>query len=505
MSLPERPISAKNLSSRRRAGVLLHITSLPGPGACGTLGADARNFVDFLARCGCSVWQVLPLGPTHGDRSPYLTQSAHAGDNRLICTHSLVAQGWLDANAVPSDHESALKVAYARFATHAGESQRRAHDDFVSRNAFWLEDYVLYATIKFEHNSSPWWEWPEGLRKREPAAINAFKDAFGAEMAQRRFEQYAFFSQWFALKEYANSRDVSFFGDVPIFVAEDSADVWAEPENFQLGADGRPTHVAGVPPDYFSSTGQLWGNPHYDWAYQAQHDFAWWRKRMASALSQFDIVRLDHFRGFEAYWAVPAGAKTAVDGEWVVGPGAKLFQSFARAFGDLPLVAEDLGLITKSVDELRQEFGFPGMRVLQFAFDGTRENPHLPVNHEANSVAYTATHDNDTTRGWLDSLSLEQQMDLRRALHCKDSDDLLGSLIDAALASPACLTILPLQDVLGLDSAHRMNLPGVAEGNWSWRFEWDALDEHTVRKFAAAVARSARTPDSVALKSVAHE
>ncbi len=472
---------------RRRLGVLLHPSSLPGEGPKGTLGAEARRFVDVLRAAGVTVWQVLPLGPPGGG-SPYNSPSAHAGDPGLIDLADLVEQGWLGASEASmgahdaSARRMALWGARLRLAERGEAATMAAFEDFKRDHKAWLPDYCAYECLKAERGGAPWWEWPAALKDRDPATIAAL---LGSDVCEAvAFEQFVFFRQWRALRDYARARGLRFFGDVPIFVAEDSADVWAHRELFVLDAHGRPEIVTGVPPDYFSAHGQRWGNPHYRWARMAADGFSWWRERIRTQRELFDWIRIDHFRGFVASWAIPAQAPTAAGGEWMPVPGDALLTALADAFGELPLIAEDLGLITDDVYSLRDRYGLPGMRVLQFAFDGDPKNPHLPHNYVAHCVAYTGTHDNDTSAGWSAALP-ETQREIVRA-YLPDTDEAPAwAAMHAVIASVARLAVVPWQDVLGLGSGARMNTPGLSSGNWGFRFQWsDVLD--------SAVARLAR-------------
>lgn len=471
------------LLKQRRAGVLLHPTSLPGPGANGDLGADAYRFVDFLASTGQRVWQVLPLGPTHADLSPYQSLSAFAGNRHLISLQRLVQWGWIDPDEVnihePLMLSRVMAHALQLFNSRATEAERRELHDFRHKSQSWLDDYALFCVLRQEEKMHAWSEWPESLRWRDAQALHQAYSRHADEIEAIRFEQFLFYRQWQQLKRYANERGVLLFGDMPIFVAHDSADVWSQPEGFHLNATGKPAVVAGVPPDYFSQTGQRWGNPHYDWAWMERNDFHWWRLRIAWHLEMFDMVRIDHFRGFEASWEIPAQETTAINGRWVKAPGEALFNRFLEQFGKLPLVAEDLGIITADVEALRDRFGLPGMRILHFAFEGGANNPYLPHNHISNSVVYTGTHDNDTTVGWFEGLNLERQ---RHILHYlgDPQEDMPWPLIRACHASVARLAIIPMQDLLGLGSAHRMNKPGTTQGNWCWRFQWEWLTDKMV-------------------------
>ncbi|HEY0634559.1 MAG TPA: 4-alpha-glucanotransferase [Gammaproteobacteria bacterium] len=468
---------------QRRAGLLLHPTSLPGPAANGDLGDDAFRFVDLLVATGQRVWQVLPLGPTHNDLSPYQSLSAFAGNRHLISLQRLVDSGWIDASEInihdARELSQVMAHALARFSERASDDERAQWQTFCQGAQGWLDDYALFCVLRQEAGMRAWSEWPEPLRWRVPAALHEVRQRHAAEIEAIRFEQFLFHRQWLQLKRYANERGVQLFGDMPIFVAHDSADVWSQPAAFRLDATGEPEVVAGVPPDYFSETGQRWGNPHYDWEWMRQNDFHWWRMRIAWQLELFDMVRIDHFRGFEASWEIPAHETTAINGRWVKAPGEALFDCLMGEFGSLPIVAEDLGIITPEVEALRTRFGLPGMRILHFAFDGGAHNPYLPHNHLPDSVVYTGTHDNDTTMGWFNSLSLERR---RHILHYlgDPQEAMPWPLLRAAHASVARLAIIPMQDLLGLDAEHRMNTPGTTQGNWRWRFEWAWLKDEMV-------------------------
>jgi 4-alpha-glucanotransferase len=425
----------QNFFNQRRAGILLHPTSLPEI-------KDTYRFVDFLADSGISIWQMLPLGPPHDDLSPYGCQSVHAANPALI-----------------------------NFTNE--EVNKSAFEQFVETQQYWLEDYVLFRAL---HNKfkTGWWEWEPALRDRQQQALNKARQDFAKEIEQHRLEQFLFFTQWQQLKQYANQRGVYLFGDIPIFVAQDSVDVWANRENFLLDAQGQPTVVAGVPPDYFSATGQRWGNPLYDWNYMQANDFDWWKQRLKTTSMLFDVARIDHFRGFEACWTIPASCKTAIEGEWVKAPGAALFKSLEQSDINLPLVAEDLGIITDEVKALRDQFGLPGMKILQFAFDGNSDNPYLPHNHIENCVVYTGTHDNNTTLGWFQEQTEDSKQYICEYLDT-NADNMPWALIETAFASKANWAIVPMQDILSLDANHRMNIPGIATGNWRWRFHWSQL------------------------------
>jgi len=466
--------------AQRRAGILLHPTSLPGSAGNGDLGPEAYHFVDFIADCGLSLWQTLPLGPPHEDLSPYQCVSVHAGNFRLISLQLLVEQGWLDdavldeSGDIDAQRKVRLTAAFNGFQRKAGDEERGSFVAFKKEHARWLGDFALYQAVRTAQGGKAWYDWPEPLRDRDADTLDGERKRLAAQLEQVRFEQFLFYRQWKQLRCYANDRGVLLFGDIPIFVAHDSADVWAHREWFSVDDNGHLEVVAGVPPDYFSATGQRWGNPHYHWDALKKDGFGWWLERIRSQMEMFDLVRIDHFRGFEAYWEIDAQAETAIDGRWVKGPGESFFLVLKQVFEDLPLVAEDLGVITPEVTALRKRFELPGMKILQFAFDGSSDNPYLPHNHEELSVVYTGTHDNNTTLGWYNELSDDQ-----RAAVCHylgdASEPMPGLLVRTALASVARLAVIPMQDVLGLDAAHRMNTPGVTEGNWRWRFEWEQL------------------------------
>jgi len=465
---------------RRRAGLLLHPTSLPGSHGNGDLGPDAYRLVDFMAACGFTIWQTLPLGPPHDDLSPYSAQSVHAGNPRLIALQPLIETGWLSPDDGPRSGEDGwayrqrrLRAAWDGFQERGG-AEHGAYETFLNQHQHWLDDYALYQAIRVAQGQRAWFDWPRELRDRQSRALAAVRRQYADVIIQGQFEQFLFYRQWTALKQYANSRGILMFGDIPLFVGYDSADVWAQREAFLLDEEGRPEVVAGVPPDYFSATGQLWGNPHYAWERMRDDGFRWWKERIRTQLTQFDLLRIDHFRGLEAYWEIPAEAETAVHGRWQPAPGDELFHALREEFGGLPLVAEDLGIITPEVEALRDAHGLPGMKVLHFAFGGGADNLYLPHNHILNSVVYTGTHDNNTTLGWF------EELDERTRAHLFDylgggPEQMPELLMRAAFASVARLAVVPMQDVLELGGADRMNQPGVAEGNWRWRFTWDQV------------------------------
>ena len=476
--------------NERSSGILLHPTSLPGVYGAGDLGANAYLFVDWLAGAEQACWQVLPLGEVGPGNSPYMSASAFAGSVLLIDLQELAHQGWLSVeDMIPLAEFSHDRVDYClqktfrqerlhraakRFFADTNASLHSAYSDFCRAERAWLDDYALFKTISAQQEGRNWNQWPAALAGRQVEALRSLEVESAEQVNFWKFCQWCFARQWTQLKQYANERGVQLIGDVPIFVAYQSADVWAHPELFELDESGSPIAVAGVPPDYFSETGQLWGNPLYRWDIHENTGYAWWIQRLQYALHNFDRVRIDHFRGFDSYWEVPAHETTAINGKWVPGPGAKLFEAFKQAFVDLPVIAEDLGVITDEVVALRDRFDLPGMRILQFAFGEDESNHFLPHNYIANTVAYTGTHDNDTMLGWWETSSEEVQAFVRQYLGGGEIDvpwDMMAALSE----SVANTVIFPMQDVLGLSGAYRMNLPGSAEGNWEWRFSWDQV------------------------------
>jgi len=454
----------------RRAGVLLHVTSLPD----GDLGPDAHRFVDFLADAGCTVWQVLPLVPTQVEGSPYNAVSAMAGNPALVSAE-LAAQAGLDD---PRD---------------LTEPQRAAFTAWCSEHADWLQPYVEFVALREALGQTPWTSWEPGLRDRDPARVAEVLAPYDARLAELRFEQWVFARQWADLRAHAAERGVLFFGDLPIFVSHDSADVWASRDLFELDGQGVPVTVTGVPPDYFAADGQRWNNPHYDWAAMAADGFAWWRRRIGRQRELFDLVRIDHFRGFEAAWHVPVAAETAKDGYWVTSPGREVLAAILEAAGPGTLVAEDLGVITPEVDELRRAFGLPGMKVLQFAFNGDADNPYLPAHHVEQSVVYTGTHDNDTTVGWWAGLEEPERARVRTFLADPD-EPMPWALVRLAMSSTARLAVVPAQDLLGLGRESRMNTPGTDSGNWDWQAEAGVFDEALAARVREMVEETFRRP-----------
>lgn len=488
---------------QRRCGVLLHPSSLPGAGYCGSLGSDARSFVDLITDAGLSIWQMLPLGPTHDDLCPYQSSSAHAGNVDLIDLAWLAQRGWLSVADVEAGQldRAARRSALARasgpfFEEVAGRPDSdlaRTYDTFVAEADYWLEDYARFEAFRESLGRLPWIDWPAALRNHEQTACDALAAQLAVEIAEQRFGQFVFYQQWFELVRYATERGLSLFGDMPIYVNLDSADVWGYQELFHLDAYGAPTVLTGVPPDYFSETGQLWGNPQYRWERLQETNFDWWLKRFATIGRQFDIVRIDHFRALEAYWNIPGGARSAMEGEWISAPGRELLKAVRAAFPDLTLVAENLGCISAEVEALRAEFALPGMLILQFAFDGSPTNPYLPHNHCGEEVVYTGTHDNDTTKGWFDSLD-EHSRQRVYEYFCNPREAMPWMLMHQAMASVANTAVIPWQDFLGLDGAHRMNTPGTTQGNWRWRFSWDQVSPDLSGQIRQLLYRYGRLP-----------
>ncbi|MBI5658876.1 MAG: 4-alpha-glucanotransferase [Nitrosomonadales bacterium] len=491
----------------RASGILLHPTSLPGMFGGGVFGSDACRFVDWLASAGQSYWQVLPLGETGPGNSPYMSSSAFAGSLLLIDLAELASQGWLSRDDLtPPPEFRGDRVNFVLMRPFRMERLRRAarnffadrqdsvfwlYEEFCIAESHWLEDYALFMTIAGIEHGRDWNRWPKSLAHRDPQALLGIKMAHPDEIGFWKFCQWSFARQWYKLKYYANERGVRIIGDVPIFVAYQSADVWAHQGLFELDGKGRPTAVAGVPPDYFSETGQLWGNPLYRWDVHRQTGFAWWVARLRHALQFADLVRIDHFRGFAAYWEIPADAPNAIAGKWGPGPGEKLFAAFEKAFPRLPIIAEDLGVITPDVMELRDKFNLPGMRILQFAFGDGETNHFLPHRYVPNTIAYTGTHDNDTSIGWWSTLSDHEKNYARQYLGT-DGEAINWVMMNALSRSAANIVIFPMQDVLGLPSEHRMNLPGKPDGNWEWRFSWSQIKPEHTRALAEMSAGNGR-------------
>ena len=482
----------------RSAGLLLHVTSVPGPGEAGTLGPEAHAFLGWAADAGQRVWQVLPIGPTGAGWSPYDSPSAHAGNPLLISCDALTTDGLLrpaeldpapgevprsaDLAAAARRATRALTLAHARFRSGQAPGLAQPWEAFRADPRFssWLPDWALFAALREHHGGAAWPAWDEELRDRHPAALAAAARALAERVEFHGFVQFLFFRQLDALSAAARRRGVRLMGDVPIYVALDSADVWAHRHLFDLDGQGRPRAVAGVPPDYFSATGQRWGNPLYRWEAHAAEGYRWWAERLRTAFAAFDLVRIDHFRGFAGYWEIPASEPTAVRGRWAPGPGEALFTALRGALGDVPIVAEDLGMITPDVVELRRHGGFPGMKVLQFAF-ADADGPHLPHNYTRDTVVYTGTHDNDTTRGWFEAADEPQRHRALDYLGCAPAD-VPWAMIRAAHTSVAELAIVPAQDLLALGSEARMNVPATTTGNWTWRLASDALRPETAER-----------------------
>jgi len=506
------------LLDQRAAGLLLHLSSLPGPHGCGDLGRSSREFADFLSASGLRWWQTLPVGPPGAGDSPYSSPSSFAGSRLFVSLEALAAEGLLDPADLSAPEElgrggrvdyaaarsfrtERLRRAFARFEAR-GEMVGRERGAFARLNADWLEDWSLFAALKDESGGRPWWEWPAELRSRRKGALDAARGRLQGDLRFQRFLQFEFDRQWRGLREHCHANGVRLMGDLPIFVARDSADVWAHQDLFQLDAEGRPTVVAGVPPDYFSATGQLWGNPLYRWGAMRERGYEWWIARLRHAFERFDAVRLDHFIGFARYWEVPAGHTTAEHGRWRRGPGAPFFKRVFGRLGPLELVAEDLGVVTKEVAALRDRFALPGMKVLQFCFGlDPGAEPLRPHNFEKRLVVYTGTHDNDTTVGWFGELvkggeTRRGERELVQRYLGTDGHDIHWQLIRAAWTSVARLAIAPVQDVLGLGTEHRMNRPGTPEGNWSFRLAPGVLDASVagrLRELTATYGRIAVT------------
>jgi 4-alpha-glucanotransferase len=492
----------------RASGILLHVTSLPGPHGVGDLGPAAFRWIDQLVQAKQSWWQMLPLGPTGYADSPYQCFSAFAGNPNLISLEGLVADGLLESSELPSekfavdeadfDRARPLKLhataeSFRRFRANRRSLLADFFDSFKRQESDWLDDFALYAALKERHGGSAWWDWPREDRIYDHSSAEQKSRQLAEAVELCKFRQFLFFRQWESLRGYAHEQGIRLIGDMPIFIASDSADVWARPELFQLDKERRPSFVAGVPPDYFSETGQLWGNPLYAWDKHRETGYAWWSDRLRSTLKMVDLVRLDHFRGFEAYWAVPARDTTAENGTWEPGPGRELFGALLGAMGSLPLIAEDLGVITPEVDSLRREFGLPGMRILQFAFAGAQEERFIPHHYVPHTIVYTGTHDNETTVGWYGNLNSKEQRLLDAYAPGAGSDPAWG-LIRLAWASVADLAIAPLQDVLRLGNEARMNLPGKTGGNWRWRLDPALLTDDLLDSLAELTEIYQRQP-----------
>ena len=478
------------MKSSRTSGIILHPTSLAGPYGIGDLGPQARRWLDFLSESGCGVWQILPLGPTGFGDSPYQCFSAFAGNPYLISPEELLSANLLrdedlsgmpqfptqqvDYGAIIPWKLTLLDRAYLRFEELATPILRKAYSRFQEEQISWLDDFALFMALKEYYGGAPWTTWAAPLRRRETAALDDARHNLSVPIQRQIFRQFIFFQQWHHLHKYARDLGIQIIGDIPIFVAHDCAEVWAHPELFYLQEDGQPEFVAGVPPDYFSPTGQLWGNPLYRWEIHHKSGYQWWLQRLRAVLALVDVVRLDHFRGFAGYWEVPGGSETAEKGRWVAGPGKDFFDILEKGLGGLPIIAEDLGVITPDVVALREAYKLPGMKILQFAFAGGPTDPFLPHHYPVNCVVYTGTHDNDTVLGWYQRVPEEEKHFYRRYLH-RDGSDVSWDLIRASWASVARLAIAPLQDFLILDNQARMNFPGKPSGNWTWRLPAESL------------------------------
>ncbi|MCC5662460.1 4-alpha-glucanotransferase [Nostoc sp. CHAB 5784] len=497
----------------RSSGILLHPTSFPSRFGVGDLGLEAYRFIDFLKETHQQYWQVLPLGPTGYGNSPYMCYSAMAGNPLLVSPEKLRDEGLLteedfanlpgfpvekvDFDQVVPIKIGLLKKACENFRTNATDIQKNEFAGFCDSKAYWLDNYALFMALKDAHENASWHTWEPEFVKRQPEALAQVEHRLNGEIFYYKFVQFEFFRQWSDLKNYANMRGIDIIGDIPIYVAHDSADVWAHPDIFCLDEEtGVAAQMAGVPPDYFSATGQLWGNPVYNWEELQKQDFKWWVQRFEAMLDYVDIIRIDHFRGFEAYWSVPKGEETAMNGKWVEAPGDAFFEAIRQKLGKLPVLAEDLGVITPEVEALRDKYEFPGMKVLQFAFGSDPGNPFLPFNYPRNAVVYTGTHDNDTTVGWFNSASDNEKHNLWLYLGSISPEGIHWDLIRLALSSIANQAIIPLQDVLGLGNEARMNFPSLAEGNWEWRYQAGALREELGDRLKVLTRLNGRAPEA---------
>ena len=490
------------MSFERSSGVLLHITSLPGKYGIGDLGKEAYNFVELLSESKQKLWQILPTGPTGYGDSPYQTFSAFAGNPLFIDLDNLVEKKLLSPNDLVNDlqfnnrkveydkvrefKEDKLKIAFNNF--NLSETKFK---NFKTQEFWWLDDFALFTSLKEYFNGKAWNEWDEEIKLHQPKAVDYYCELLNEQINYYKFCQFIFFEQWTKLKKFTNDKGIKIIGDIPIFISADSSDAWANSQLFQFDDNKVPTKVAGVPPDYFSKTGQLWGNPLYDWKVLAKQNFSWWIQRFRVLQKQVDILRVDHFRGFEAYWAVPAGENTAINGEWEKAPGEKLFSVLIDELGELPIIAEDLGIITKEVENLRDKFNFPGMKILQFAFDSDLKNDYLPHNFDKNYVVYTGTHDNETTLSWYKNISEERKDFIKSYLH-KEEVNICWDMLKLAWKSEADIAIAPMQDFLCLDNSARMNTPGNPDGNWQWRVEQKQLSSDLAQRIKALTIQSTR-------------
>lgn len=474
---------------KRSTGILMPISSLPSRYGMGTLGREAYDFIDFLISSGQKYWQVLPLGPVSFGDSPYSSFSIFAGNPYYIDLELLIAEGILtysDCEALDFkdeyiDYEKQFKFRYEVLCKAFSNSKNKYNkkiNEFIEKNQ-WVEDYALFMALKYYFNQKPWYEWDEDIASRNRDALEKYKKLLLYQTEFWIFLQYKFFEQYYRLKNYANSKGICIIGDMPIYAAEDSVDVWSNRKLFKTDEDMLPNLSAGVPPDYFSSEGQLWGNPVYNWGYLKKNSYKWWINRLKWSFTLYDVLRIDHFRGFDEFWAVPRNSVNAVKGIWYPAEGREFFEQAIKELGNMNIIAEDLGIITDSVKQLKEKFNFPGMKVLQFAFDGNPDNPYIPKNYEENSVAYTGTHDNDTLKGWFNKLDIKTKHYVLKYLDITDAKEnkIIDLLIDSVLKSNAVLAIIPLQDYLSLDSHGRINIPSTLGGNWTWRVKKEKLDE----------------------------
>ncbi len=479
----------------RSSGILMHVSSLPSPYGIGTFGKDAYKFVDFLDKAGQTYWQVLPLNPTSYGDSPYQSPSAFAGNSNFIDFDLLNDEGLLEARDYEDldfgqDEES---VDYGKIFEHkldvleiAFKNSSDKYNDYIKEfrrnNNYWLEDYAIYMAIKYENNLTPWYKWNDDIKYREVEALSFYRKELSDEIEFWIFVQFLFFKQWMELKTYANNKNIEIIGDIPIYVAEDSADVWSKSENFLLDKEKKPTYVAGVPPDDFSEIGQYWGNPIYDWEYLESNNYDWWIERVKANLKLYNVVRLDHFRGFESYWAIEFGSETAVDGEWRKGPSIDIFKTLKDKLGTLPIIIEDLGEVTDGLIELRKKVGYPAIKVLEFAFSGDEDNEHLLHHHTRNWVVYTGTHDNQTVRGWIENCNNHTIDYAKRYLALNDKEGYTLGMIRGAWSSVANLSIAQMQDFLDIGNEGRMNVPNTKKGNWQWRVKKDMLTDELAKE-----------------------
>jgi 4-alpha-glucanotransferase len=498
---------ADGILNRRSSGIVLHPTSLPGPHGSGDFGPSAYHFVEWLKAAGQSLWQTLPLGPIGPGNSPYMGSSAFAGNPLLVAFEPMVEKGWLQGSSLSNESDrhridfshlvpwrmNKLREAFRGMNALAQSSDSEALKAWAKREADWVEDYALFMALDKAYSPKLWPEWPASIARRDKAALADARKTHAEEIRFWLFVQWQFDEQWASLKAYAHERGVAFVGDLPIFVAHHSADCWSRPDLYDLDAKGEPRVIAGVPPDFFSETGQRWGNPLYNWAAMKKDKYAWWTARIRRQLALADIIRIDHFRGFSAYWEIPASEPNAIKGSWKPGPGADLFDTISEALGSLPVIAEDLGVITEDVVALRLHAGLPGMRILQFAFDGDAGHPFLPHNFERETVVYSGTHDNDTVKGWWNSTTERERSFAAEYLGISHADAAPWAMISACAHSVANIALYPLQDVLGLDDHHRMNIPGTT-GCWTWRFDWSWFPSEMTARLARLVAATGRGP-----------